>query len=517
MKPFTRVKVIKGNEYLYEITPYYDPVEKKIRQKSKYLGKLVNDQPIKVRSQKKPLISIPEKVLSYGEYLPLLKIVEELKLDLLLSKSFSEKQAWSILTLAMNHIIKPLAYDHIEEWYEGTVLSKDHPELPLSSQSISNLLDSIGNSAVHIDFAKSLIKEVCTSNTLIYDITSISTYSQMISLLEYGYNRDNLDLPQINFSMIVDKEKGIPVMYDLYPRSISDVTTLKNTIKKLQEEGVHDYTLIMDKGFISTANIESLVSNDLSFIVPPSQTIKSVKEKTSEIHKTIYDPQNLNVYEGEPIFTMQVDINVGELNVKGYAYYDQKREHQERNSFFKGLHATLEMLEKVDLRRWMDPKMVFISLAKRYASYLTWKVKDNKFEIKVKKNAVSQRVNKMGKFILLYRGNLEWDECLSLYRSKDIVEKGFYFLKNYIEVPPANVKKNSTLKGHLFICFVSLIIRMKLMKEMKEAKLNKKFSVESLIVQLEKNKILLLSEGEQIVMERTKKQKEILDALGICA
>ncbi|AKB29195.1 Mobile element protein [Methanosarcina siciliae T4/M] len=58
---------------------------------------------------------------------------------------------------------------------------------------------------------------------------------------------------------------------------------------------------------------------------------------------------------------------------------------------------------------------------------------------------------------------------------------------------------------------------MKLMKEMKEAKLNKKFSVESLIVQLEKNKILLLSEGEQIVMERTKKQKEILDALGICA
>ncbi|AKB28782.1 Mobile element protein [Methanosarcina siciliae T4/M] len=57
----------------------------------------------------------------------------------------------------MNHIIKPLAYDHIEEWYECTVLSKEHPELPLSSQSISNLLDSIGNSAVHIDFAKYLI------------------------------------------------------------------------------------------------------------------------------------------------------------------------------------------------------------------------------------------------------------------------------------------------------------------------------------------------------------------------
>ncbi len=100
-----------------------------------------------------------------------------------------------------------------------------------------------------------MIKEVCTSNTLIYDITSISTYSQMISLLEYGYNRDNLELPQVNFSMIGNKEKGTPVMYDLYPESISDVTTLKNTIKKLQEEGVHDYTLIMYKGFFSTVNI----------------------------------------------------------------------------------------------------------------------------------------------------------------------------------------------------------------------------------------------------------------------
>ncbi len=58
---------------------------------------------------------------------------------------------------------------------------------------------------------------------------------------------------------------------------------------------------------------------------------------------------------------------------------------------------------------------------------------------------------------------------------------------------------------------------MKLMKEMKETKLNKMFSVENLIMQLEKNKILLLAEGEQIVMERTKKQMGILNALGICA
>ena len=58
-----------------------------------------------------------------------------------------------------------------------------------------------------------------------------------------------------------------------------------------------------------------------------------MKEKISEIHKTIYDPQYLKIYEDEPMFAMEVDIDIGELNVKGYAYYDQKREQMDRNSF----------------------------------------------------------------------------------------------------------------------------------------------------------------------------------------
>jgi transposase len=53
-------------------------------------------------------------------------------------------------------------------------------------------------------------------------------------LLEYGYNRDGLFLPQINLSLIMDKDLGIPVMYDIYPGSIYDVTTLTGTLTKLE-------------------------------------------------------------------------------------------------------------------------------------------------------------------------------------------------------------------------------------------------------------------------------------------
>jgi transposase len=70
----------------------------------------------------------------------------------------------------------------------------------------------------------------------------------------------------------------------------------------------------------------------------------------------------------------------------------------------------------------------------------------------------------MGKFILLNRGEFSWVECLSLYRSKDVVEKGFDVLKNDIDLMPANLRTNSSLRGYLFIAFIALILRMKLMR-----------------------------------------------------
>jgi len=115
---------------------------------------------------------------------------------------------------------------------------EDHPDLPLSSQSLSRMLSRIGEGTLNLEFSRKLIRQISACSTLVYDITSLSSYSQNISLLEYGYNRDGLDLPQINLSLIIDKDQDIPVMYDLYPGSISDVITPKNTVTKMKAQGV---------------------------------------------------------------------------------------------------------------------------------------------------------------------------------------------------------------------------------------------------------------------------------------
>jgi transposase len=512
MKPFRRIKEIKGQEYIYEVTPYRD-AEKKVRQKTTYLGKNINGVPVKVRSQCQP----PKRVLSYGEFIPLTNIVNQLQLDTLLKRLFPDTQTWSLLTMAMSQVIRPRALVHIQSWYEGTVLSEDHQDLPLSSQSISNFLAKIGETTVHHDFAHELIRFTHPSTTLVYDITSLSSYSQLINLLEYGYNRDNLDLPQINLALIVDPVTGIPLMYDIYPGSIVDVSTLKNTVVKMQSQGIKDCTLVMDRGFFSTVNVEGLVENGYSFIIPAPFSLKNVKQTLSSVHAIIEDPNNLRMYQDKPLFVMPVTLGVGSVTLNGYAYYDQQREQDERTTFYRQLYNAAEKVRSISLKPWMNPADVVKETARHFASYLDWKVVDKTFEVSIRKNAVSQRVNRMGLFILVFRGDFEWDECLSLYRCKDVVEKGFSMLKNDIEALPMNVRKDSTVSGYLFVCFLSLILRMRLLRMLKESGMNKKYSIEGLLTELEKIRLMILPDGTRLPTEISKKQREILSALNLCA
>jgi hypothetical protein len=52
---------------------------------------------------------------------------------------------------------------------------------------------------------------------------------------------------------------------------------------------------------------------------------------------------------------------------------------------------------------------------------------------------------------------------------------------------------------------------------MRKAELLDKYSVELMLLQLEKLKKITLADGTVIVTEMTKKQREILQALNVCA
>jgi transposase len=533
MKSTLRIKKINGIEYWYEDIPYYDKEKKQIRHKSKYVGRNINGRPVRVRDALNSSDGIlsdniesdeisspsskPINAYNYGEFLPLQKITDELKIEEFLGDLFNEKDRNMILALALNRVIRPTAMYNIKTWYENSTLSLQWPELPLKSQNISNLLAKIGDSDIPSMFMGKMLRGLGTKRTLMYDLTSFSSYSQLINLLEYGYSRDDCDLPQVNYSMIVDKEKGIPVMYDIYPGSIVDVTTLKNTIKKIEAYGMENYTLVMDRGFFSKGNIEELVHEKIPFIMPATMILKSVKELMSLAQKDVESPEYLHKFNKKPIFVKPVTLEQKEFKINGYCFYDPKRELEEKSTFYSRLYDVKEKLEETAIPGWRNASEVFKERAREMASYYSWKKIDNHFKIEIKKNAVSQRVNRMGKFFIFYYGERDWVECLTYYRERDIIEKGFKIMKNDIQSLPLNTNKDSTTKGFIFVCFIGLIIRMKLLNMMRETKIIEDYTVESLLLELEKIKKVELQNGEVIVTELTKKQKEIIEKMNLCA
>jgi len=511
MKTVIRTKKIKGIDYLYEITYYYDKTSKRTRQHSRYLGKAVDGKPVKVRE----ISGVPKMALNYGEFLPCFATAEEYDLKRRLSHYLTEKEVDAVLTLTFNRVLRPLAMTQIGSWYEGTILSAKYPDTPLSSQYLSNLLVKVGQEGIPFKFFQDLINDLSSHNTLFYDITSISSYTSAISFFEYGHNRDGVNLPQVNMSLVVDKERGIPIFYDMYPGSIVDVSTLKNTIEKIQALGVTGSTLIMDRGFCSGGNLKELTKNTFPFIMPASRTFKVVKQAITKIHRTINRVKNLQSFKDKNLFVEPLSLTIEGIQFKGYGYYSPSREHDEREHFYQKLRETVSYLEKVELKPHMKPISVFMKYAGKLKPYLSWKVVDRRFVITVKENAVSQYVNKMGLFILIYRGDFSWDDCLSLYRSRELVELAFDILKNDLDIMPINVKKRESLLGLMFISFLSLLVRMHIMKQLQTTGLLKKCSFSKLILELEKIRWFVLPNGKFLITEIGKKQRGILDTLSL--
>jgi len=132
--------------------------------------------------------------------------------------------------------------------------------------------------------------------------------------------------------------------------------------------------------------------------------------------------------------------------------------------------------------------------------------------VQIKEKAVARRLNRKGIYLIAYNGNYTWDTCLASYKEKELIERGFDILKNDLEFTTPHIRKDTTLKGLMFICFLALIIRMRIMNVLKRAGLLKSYSCERLVIQFEKLKAIVMEDGQIIYSELTKKQKELLQS-----
>ena len=153
------------------------------------------------------------------------------------------------------------------------------------------------------------------------------------------------------------------------------------------------------------------------------------------------------------------------------------------------------------------------STAGPYTRYFTYRIEDGRIVTKARDNAISTAENRMGRFLLVLRGDYSPAECLGLYRQRDTIEKAFRSLKTDMDLFPLRNHKESTIRGILFVFFISLIIRSALLRGMESSGLRSRYSLERMLLELEKLHVMEDQDGNLRELERTKKHKDILEAL----
>ncbi len=502
------IRVVKNEQvYLYESRSYWDKEKKAPRTKMLYLGKedSVTKEIVPAGGKWTPKAS-----RDYGNIFLLEKISSQIGLTEILQGAFPDE--WEKLISCVFFEVsegKPL-------YLCGTWLESTYTDMldGLPSQRISELLKSVGeNLPARLEFSRQWTERRGEDEFVVFDITSISSYSKLIESVEWGYNRDKEKLPQINLGMVFGQPSLLPIFYNLYQGSIRDVSTLKNILEFLSNFKLKNITFLLDKGFYSTENLVGMKKKGMQFITPLPFTVKQAEELIEKHEKDIIDVSNALRVSKQILYCVKDKITIGNYSLNVYVYFDKRKrlEGEERL-----LERIIEAEEKVEDRHFQDREAV-----RKYLSQHTADL-EKLFDIK-KVNAAfvlrrnTERIDKvirqMGYVIILSSRSLNPRQIILLYRNKDCVEKCFDNMKNELSTNRLRVHSTAGMEGRLFITFMSLILSSWIHKIMRETALTKKYTLEEIMYELKKLKMIQLQNQRKVLTEITKTQKELFKKL----
>lgn len=344
-------------------------------------------------------------------------------------------------------------------------------------------------------------------------------FSMTLSQVKKGRNKEHHRLPQINLTLLFGEESGLPFYYRMLPGNISDVKTVKKLMNEFDVMGYKKVKVILDRGFYSRKNINELYKNHQKFIIGLKLNLNYVKKALEEERERLQVRSNLQKefcvyglcksiewdYEQERPY--QKDILKEKRRAYLHLFYNPEKaaaDQVDMNSYLASLHSDLADNNLKDYR------------IKDYEKYFAaTETPKRGRRIKPKEDAILEVSKNYGYFALLSNEVKDPFEALSLYKSKDIVEKGFENLKDRLNFRRMQVSSELSLNGKLFVGFIALIYLSYIKKKMQNAGLFKKWTLQGLLDELDTIELFESAEHGRLLGEITKKQSKIYLALGV--
>jgi len=236
----------------------------------------------------------------------------------------------TLVTMLMYYIISEKANSHAQTWYDGSIARILYPHANISSQRISDFLNSIGQEEkqqnyfrAHISWLK---KHVCDDPAIIVDSTGlpndIDTYLKDISNHNGKVSRES------RMTVAVQRDSGYPLLYRLHPGNIVDCTTLQKTIVTLLMYDVETDLALLDAGYCTAEIMDDLLDRDIDFVTRLPESHSSLyQEVLSKLKPSLLKENNLMEFNGRYVYIARTEVRIGKKKRTAYAYlgYDVNR------------------------------------------------------------------------------------------------------------------------------------------------------------------------------------------------
>ena len=517
---------------LYQYGSEYNQDKKYAVPQRTIVGKVSSEDPTLMFPNEKfrvyfPDAEIPEELpfayrsccLKIGSCIIIRKVIDEYKLRPMLTKRFGNDTGL---------ILDLVAYLVIEEENAGQY----YPDFAFTHPLFSEKMKIYSDSKV-CRLLQSITKDQCISFLddwnkgrdhksriyISYDSTNKNSDAGDIDIVEFGKAKDDKGLPVFNLSIAMDKTNRVPLFYEEYPGSITDVSQFTFMVDKVIEYGYKKIGFILDRGYFSKENIRYIDVNDYTFII----MCKGCKPLVSSL-----------VLENQGTFETKREAAIRSYKVYGITVLSKLYEDDGKDRYFHIYYnpakqaAEREHLEQriEKFRQFMDKHIGKDNkFGKTYQEYfhLHYDRKGIFRGADERTDVIERELQLCGYFCIITSEKMTASQALIQYKGRDISEKLFRADKTFIGSKSERVQSSQSMSAKIFIEFVALIVRNRIYNLLKEQMLRmeakqKYMTVPAAIRELEKIEMVRRNGGTyKLDHAVTKTQKIILSSFGLDA
>ena len=303
------------------------------------------------------------------------------------------------------------------------------------------------------------------------DLSSSYFEGSHCPLAEYGYSRDHRgDKPQINYGLLTDKN-GCPIALRVFAGNVADPSVATKYIEQMQQDfGLKKFTLVGDRGMITSQHISFFQEHGIQWISALRKTSISKLVRKEDLQLELFDERNLFEFTSS-------EYPDERLVACRNPFVQEGKQHKRESLISKTQEALQELQKRCRCKKQETPQKLGMAVGQILGRYKTKKYFDIEFHeqdfcYQLNSQAIQEAQALDGVYVIRTNASakqLSSEQAVRSYKGLSHVEQAFRGMKGVnILMRPIHHWTEDRVRAHAFICMLAYYVQWHMQQAWKE-------------------------------------------------